>query len=99
MHWKAWDQLRRPKAEGGLGFKDIEAFNIALLGKQLWRLVTRPKSLLGRIYKSRYFRKSDPLHAPLGSRPSFAWRIFHSSQELIRHGIKAVIGNGESTDI
>ena len=41
LHWKAWEHLSRPKSEGGIGFKDLEAFNLALLRKQLWRMVTR----------------------------------------------------------
>lgn len=73
MHWKSWDSLYKPKACGGLGFKDLEAYNIALLGKQLWRMIKNPNSLMARIFKSRYFRNSDPLNAELGSRPSYAW--------------------------
>ncbi|KAG7586300.1 Reverse transcriptase zinc-binding domain [Arabidopsis thaliana x Arabidopsis arenosa] len=99
MHWKAWDQLCKPKAVGGLGFKDIEAFNIALLGKQLWRMMERKESLMAKVYKSRYFRKSDPINAPLGSRPSFAWKSIHESQELIKQGARAVIGNGATVNI
>jgi hypothetical protein len=94
MHWKAWEHLSKPKSEGGLGFKDIEAFNIAMLGKQLWRIITNTDSLFGRIYKSRYFSKSDPLQGHLGSKPSFAWKSIHAAQDLLRNGIRVVIGNG-----
>ena len=76
LHWKAWEHLSKPKAEGGLGFKDIEAFNIAMLGKQLWRIITNQESLLGRIYRSRYFRNSNPLQAPLGSRPPLLGKAY-----------------------
>lgn len=94
MHWKSWGDLSRPKDKGGLGFKDLEDFNITLLGKQLWRVITNPNSLLGRIYKSRYFRTSNLLNATVGSRPSYDWRSIIAAQRLIRQGARMVIGNG-----
>ncbi|XP_019087379.1 PREDICTED: uncharacterized protein LOC109127263 [Camelina sativa] len=99
MHWKAWDQLSKQKNEGGLGFKGIETFNIALLGKQLWRMITCPSTMMARVFRSRYFSKTDPLQAKLGSRPSYAWRSIFAAQELIKKGARMVIGDGKSTDI
>lgn len=34
IHWKKWETLKLRKDEGGLGFKDLLAFNVAMLGKQ-----------------------------------------------------------------
>jgi hypothetical protein len=53
MHWQSWERLTYPKVLGGMGFRDMRNFNIAMLGKQGWRLMTKPDSLCARVLKGR----------------------------------------------
>jgi len=55
-----------PKKEGGIGFRDLKAFNIALLAKQGWQLQTCPNSLFHWVYKAKYFPYGDFLNASWG---------------------------------
>lgn len=72
MHWYSWDQLSVPKREGGLGFRDLKKFNQALLGKQVWRILQQPQSLVARILKARYFSDGNIFTAVVRKKASHA---------------------------
>lgn len=54
-HWISWKKLTKPKAQGGLGFRDMHGFNIAMLSRQIWRLIQFPESLYARVLQAHYF--------------------------------------------
>ena len=99
MAWMKRDKLYEPKIEGGMGFRDLRAFNVALLAKQGWRLQQGGNSLFYRVFKNKYFLDEDFIHARKGHHPSFAWRSIWSAQSLISDGVKWQVGNGKHINI
>ncbi|CAL9021353.1 unnamed protein product [Prunus brigantina] len=55
LHWINWDTLGEPKQEGGMGFCNLQEFNLALLAKQCWRISMEPQSMWVKVLKGRYF--------------------------------------------
>lgn len=62
------------KSKGGLGYRDLECFNMALLAKQGWRLLHNPDTLVAKIIKEKYYPDGTFLESNLGWKPSYAWR-------------------------
>ncbi|XP_029145698.1 uncharacterized protein [Arachis hypogaea] len=87
MVWIKWNTMTRPKKDGELGIKDLRAQNLALLGKQCWRLIKYPNSSLSRMFKAKYFRYTDFLHAEIGSIPSWGWRSVLEGRKVIEKGL------------
>lgn len=83
----------------GLGFRDLHAFNIALLAKQDWRLLLYPDSLMARVFQARYYPHGSILGANLGTRPSATWSSIFKARSLLVQGLRICIGNGYSTEI
>jgi hypothetical protein len=91
--------MTKPKHLGGLGFRDIELFNLALLARQAWRIVKEPSSLSARILKSVYFPNGEFLDAELCTNPSRIWRSILDGRDVVKQGLIKRIGNGEDTNI
>ncbi|XP_074278207.1 uncharacterized protein LOC141601801 [Silene latifolia] len=94
MSWVAWSTMCRSKARGGLGFRDFDDFNKALLAKQAWRLICEDGSLVGRILKGKYFPNCSFMDAEMGVNPSYTWRRIFGAKEVMGLGIRRIIGSG-----
>ena len=81
-----WSKLCKHKDKGGMGFRDIHAFNLAMLAKQAWRLIQGGQSLFVKVYKARYFPNCSFMEAELRCNPSFVWKSLLDARELIRAG-------------
>jgi hypothetical protein len=97
--WMSWSKLGRTKERGGLGFRDLEWFNMALLAKQGWRLIQNPDSLAARILKEKYYPYGTFLDAQLGRQPSYVWRSFWNARVLLVEGLFWRVGDGQRISI
>lgn len=88
-----------PKQMGGMGFRDFRLFNKAMLAKQGWRLIQHPTSLLGRIFKAKYFPNCSFLEAKVPNHSSFIWRSIASARDLISKGSRWRMGDERSISI
>lgn len=92
MHWISWKRMGLPKKKGGLGFRDIENFNLALLGKHYVENFSITKQSANKGLKSQLFPHSTILTAEPGYRASFI-------RDLLKQGMRVLIGNGKETSI
>ncbi|XP_062103683.1 uncharacterized protein LOC133814782 [Humulus lupulus] len=99
INWMSWERLARSKDVGGMGFRNLREFNLAMLGKQARRLVVRPDSLVSKVFKARYFPKGEFLEAELGSNPSYIWRSIFETKAIIKKGLRRRVGTGSTTRI
>jgi hypothetical protein len=99
INWLNWDKLCMRKEYGGMNFRHLYGFNLAMLGKQGWKLLTNQDTIVTKIFKAKYFPKSDFLGASLGHNPSFVWRSIYTSQVIVRGGLRWCIGDGRSIEL
>ncbi|CAA7017075.1 unnamed protein product [Microthlaspi erraticum] len=92
--WVSWDRLTLPKSAGGLGFREIETFNDALLAKLSWRILSEPHSLLAQTLLGKYCHSSSFMECKPPSAPSHGWRGILAGREVLRRGLGWVIGDG-----
>ena len=96
MHGISWKKLSVPKIQGGMGFRELKNFNLALLGKHGWRFMTNPTSLCARVLMGRYFPDTDFLHATAPKAASATWRAIIAGREALLAGIVQRVGDGTS---
>lgn len=85
----SWEKLTCTKSERGLGFRDLRTFNLAMMDKHGWHLLTKPQSLVSRVLKGRYYLRSS-------FNPSFVWRSLWQSRKILTIDCMRSIGDGSN---
>ena len=99
LAWISWEKIYTPKIKGGMGFRDLKAFNLELLAKQGWQIQKNPNSLVHKVFKAKYFTETPFMKAQMGKRSSYIWRSILFAREVIKMGSRWVIGNGRRVHI
>jgi hypothetical protein len=94
IRWLTWDRMTYPKVLGGMGFRDLHSFNLAMIAKQGWNIMTKPHTLVAKLYKARYFPNSSLFDSQLGHNPSYAWRGIWKARQILMNGCRWSIGDG-----
>ncbi|XP_050222740.1 uncharacterized mitochondrial protein AtMg00310-like [Mercurialis annua] len=99
ISWTNWNNLCTSKSFGGMGFKNLHEFNIAMLARQSWRLLNNQESLCFKVLSAKYFPSGNFLDASIGNNPSYTWRSIFATKDMMRSGVRRGIGSGLKTRV
>ena len=99
VHWISWERLMKQKRDGGMGFRELQCFNLALLAKLGWRIIQNPESLLSLVLKEKYFPGSHLMEATRGRNTSWGWKGIYEACQVLRCGLRWRVGDGSRINI
>nr|XP_025670055.1 uncharacterized protein LOC112769805 [Arachis hypogaea] len=88
-----WSTVITPKRYGGLGVRDTQCVNTALLGKLVWQLFHGKNKLWVRIMLAKYVQGSLGLDLQCPTQSSSIWRNITKTASRLKHGYVWCIGS------
>lgn len=92
-------QVETPKLQGGMGFRDIRAFNQALLAKRACRYIETPDSLCARLLKAKYFPNGSLLDTVFTGHSSAIWKGILHGLDLVKRDLIWRIGTEPQSEL
>lgn len=80
----------------GLGFKEFNKMNTALLAKQVWRLMQSPNSYWASTVKAIYFPNTEFWQAKAQRGSSWLWKSLLQGKSLWKTSGRWQIGDGQN---
>ena len=76
------------KNTGGIGFKDLQGFNKALLGKEIWRILTCPNLLFSKVLRAKYYPKTLLFSCEVKGNASWIWKSLMGARDDVQRGAR-----------
>ncbi|KAK4384719.1 putative ribonuclease H protein [Sesamum angolense] len=90
----AWDQICKPKEEGGLGIRSMLAMNQALMLKHLWRILQNDGTSIWVDWIQHYRLRNSTIWTFNGATGSWSWKKLIKLRPLLQSGVCYKVGNG-----
>ncbi|WCJ39636.1 RNA binding RNA-directed DNA polymerase [Euphorbia peplus] len=98
IHLVNWNEVCKPKNEGGLGIRDTRTFNLAMLAKLSWKVLISNDSLWVRALRAKYGGDRVGLNLFRARNvQSSTWRGILAGAKIIKNGVGRVVYNVDST--
>ena len=95
----AWDEVCRPKSEGGLGIRMNEDVNKATITKLGWRIFMNKDSSWARIMMDKYVKGNNFFNIPKKEGDFVVWKEVINHRKYIRARLKWCIGDGRDKQL
>jgi hypothetical protein len=96
---KSWSSICSPKAEGGLGFKRMHDFNVTLVAKLGWKMLTKSDCLWVNQLQTKYIKYGDFLSSPSSLTASWLWKGIQKIKPIIAAGTCLRVSRTSSSPI
>ncbi|KAL0367303.1 UNVERIFIED_CONTAM: putative mitochondrial protein [Sesamum radiatum] len=90
----AWDQVCKPKEEGGLGIRRVLHVNQALILRHVWRLLQEDSISIWVAWVLRYWLRNQTIWSVNAASASWCWRKLVKISGLIKDGLEYRVGDG-----
>ncbi|XP_026414361.1 uncharacterized protein LOC113310013 [Papaver somniferum] len=84
VYSKDWKSICIPKSQGGLGLRNPKKFNVSMLTRLTWRVISNPNALWVKVLKSKYFKNTNPLLKSRRTTISWIWSSIRTGMEILR---------------
>nr|GEV27140.1 hypothetical protein [Tanacetum cinerariifolium] len=92
----AWDNICKPKDQGGLGLKNLQIWSKVLIMKHLWNVAAKKDTLWVKWINVEKLKGRNIWEIPQDDNGSIGWKNLLSLREKVKKHVFYKIGNGEN---